>query len=212
MAMLSTLLVTGPDGRWSPGIGDPTLMGWVTVAAYFYAAYLAARAFQKSRVRARAHTDARGVEAKHDRALASLWLLITVAMLLLGQNKQLDLQSFFTQTARDLAMSQGWYEERRKYQLIFIATMGLLSAICTAALAFYLRRVLGRVKGAVFGLGLIASFVVVRAASFHHVDILLTHGPVRLNWVLELGGIALIARSAHRFAGNPSTQRQRART
>ena len=40
---------------------------------------------------------------------------------------------------------------------------------------------------------LLVSFVLIRAASFHHVDLLLRAGPVRLNWVLELGGIGLIA-------------------
>ena len=197
MAMLNTLLVTGADGRWSPGIGDPTLMGWVTVVAYFYAAYLAARAFQESR--AQAHSDTRDQQAKDGGALAGLWLLVTVAMLLFVINKQLDLQTLFTEVARDLAMAQGWYEDRRKYQVAFIAVVGLLGGAGTAALAFRLRRVLGRVSGAVFGLGLIAFFVVVRAASFHHVDLLLTSGPIRLNWILELGGIGLIARSAYRF-------------
>jgi hypothetical protein len=46
------------------------------------------------------------------------------------------------------------------------------------------------------GLGFLMTFVAVRAASFHHVDQWLRHGVVRLNWALELGGIALIAFSA----------------
>ena len=44
----------------------------------------------------------------------------------LGVNKQLDLQTLFTQLARDLAMAQGWYEERRRYQVAFIIAIGLL--------------------------------------------------------------------------------------
>ena len=31
--------------RWSPGIGDPTVMGWLTVVAYLAAAWLCLRAF-----------------------------------------------------------------------------------------------------------------------------------------------------------------------
>jgi hypothetical protein len=38
----------------------------------------------------------------------------------------------------------------------------------------------------------ITAFVVVRAASFHHVDLLLHGGPLPLNLVLELGGIVLV--------------------
>jgi len=36
--------VIGPDDPWMPGIGDPTLLGWLTVAAYFTAAGLCLRA------------------------------------------------------------------------------------------------------------------------------------------------------------------------
>ena len=32
------LLAAVEGGRWKPGIGDPTVMGWVTVAAYFVTA------------------------------------------------------------------------------------------------------------------------------------------------------------------------------
>jgi hypothetical protein len=47
-------------------------------------------------------------------------------------------------------------------------------------------------------LGFLVTFVAVRAASFHHIDRWLGYGVVRLNWVLELGGIALVALSALR--------------
>lgn len=193
-------LVTGEDGRWRPGIGDPTFVGWLTVVAYVAAAGFAFRAFLASRGAAR-HAGL-PADAADARALARLWLLVTAVMLLLGLNKQLDVQTLFTQVARDMALAQGWYEERRKYQLAFIVAILAAGAVGTGALAFALRRVLGRVVGAVVGLGLIASFVVVRAASFHHVDILLGTGPVRLNWVLELGGIAAIAVSASRGAAH----------
>src|SRR4051812_24787616 len=42
-------------------------------------------------------------------------------------------------------------------------------------------------------LGFLVTFVLVRAASFHHIDALLGYGRVRLNWVLELSGIILVA-------------------
>src|SRR4051812_4569456 len=46
MVQLSSLLVTGADGRWHPGIGDPGVVGWLTVVAYFAAAGLAYRALR----------------------------------------------------------------------------------------------------------------------------------------------------------------------
>ena len=58
---------------------------------------------------------------------------------------------------------------------------------------------------ALLGLGFVCVFVVVRAASFHHVDSLLgtwVFG-VKMNWVLELPGpilVALVARRRRRTA------------
>lgn len=193
MVFLSCLLATGGDGRWHPGIGDPTVLGWVTVLAYFTAAALAFRALRIHVVRARAYP-----EANDERLLTIFWALVLCAMLLFGINKQLDLQTWFTEVARDFAREEGWYERRRRYQALFIVAIALLGGVGTVALAVFLRSVLGRVIGAVLGIGALATFVVVRAASFHHIDILLGRGPVRLNWVLELGGIALVGLSAWR--------------
>lgn len=192
------LLVTGPDGRWAPGIGDPSVMGWVTVVAYFAAAYFASAAARTSRYGARCLAGVAPQEAANQRQLTKLWVLATVVMVVLGINKQLDLQTWFTETMRDAALAQGWYEQRRDYQAAFIGAIALTGALGTLALAYQLRRVVRRVAGAVLGLGVIVSFVVVRAASFHHVDVLLGTGSVRLNWVFELTGIALVGWSARR--------------
>jgi len=88
---------------WRPGIGDPTVMGWVTVGAYAVAAAVAGVAAHR----------ARGAAAPHpgpDRT----WLLVAGLMALLCVNKQLDLQSLFTDLGRVLAREQGWYARRRE--------------------------------------------------------------------------------------------------
>ena len=83
--------------------------------------------------------------------------------------------------------------------MAFILVIGVLGLVSTVALAFVMRKVVMRVPGAIAGLGLIVSFVVIRAASFHNVDILLSKGGyLKLNWVFELGGISLIIVSAYR--------------
>jgi hypothetical protein len=250
MVQLSSLLVTGADGRWHPGIGDPSVVGWVTVVAYVVAAALALRALRLHRRGARQHVPMHGAAelgptsapegvvlddplAQRDEArphvapqrhtsqpvrrsafaqqewlLVRFWGLVAVTMLALGLNKQLDLQTWFTEVLRDLARAQGWWEARRPFQVAFIALIGLCGTGVTVVLALAMRQVLHRVVGALFGLGALVTFVIVRAASFHHVDVLLGRGRVRLNWVLELGGIALIAISALR---QTSTQRDRQR-
>ena len=189
MPSLLIILSTGNDGRWHPGIGDPTPLGWVTVVAYLLAA---AAAFRTSaRVRA-PHAQA------PERTLARFWLSVGFVMVALGVNKQLDLQTYFTESMRDLALSQGWYGDRRRYQIAFIAALALGGVLAFALLASALRPVIAEVLGGAIGLVLITTFVLVRAASFHYVDRLLGAGRLRLNWVLELSGIAVILLSALR--------------
>ena len=91
----------GLIGTWSPGIGDPSVGGWLTVALYFGAAALV-----WGLLRRWPHWSS-GQEAW-------FWKLLLIALVLLGINKQLDLQSAFTETARLLAVKQGWYAERRQ--------------------------------------------------------------------------------------------------
>jgi hypothetical protein len=167
-------------------------MGWLTVAAYAAAAFLAFKS-------ARAVTQ----EPRRDRAQRALmrfWQALALLLLALCVNKQLDLQTLFTQIGRDLALAQGWYEDRRRYQVLFIGAVAVLGLLGTVGLGFALRKVVARIWLALLGLGFLASFIVIRAASFHHVDELLHAGPVRLNWVFELTGIGLIALAAHRAA------------
>ncbi|HEX5658474.1 MAG TPA: hypothetical protein VFX59_14830 [Polyangiales bacterium] len=199
MAQLSSLLVTGADGRWHPGVGDASSFGWVTVLAYFVAAGLALRALWLHRAGAADGPSRASWPPVRDEALlARFWSLVMLAMVALGINKQLDLQSWFAEMGRDLAHDQGWYHRRRVVQGLFILAVGAGGGLATAALAYSLRRVLPRVMGAVVGLGALITFVIIRATSLHHIDALLGRGRIRLNWVLELGGIGLIALSALR--------------
>lgn len=198
-------MVGGADGRWHPGIGDPTIGGWITVFAYFGAALLAYRALR---------LHGRNVESTtgsmDQRFLVRFWLLVTGALVFLGANKQLDLQSWFTEIGRDLARAQGWYEERRAVQGLFVAALAFLGLTSVAALAIMLRHLIRHVGGALFGLGFLVTFVAIRAASFHHVDQLLKSGVVRLNWVFELGGIACVAFSAWRQGRSSSRVQEQA--
>jgi hypothetical protein len=113
-------------GHWSPGIGDPSVMGWVTVALYLVAAWLCFLCSRRSRVLARRGSDARWEPR--------LWGLFALFLLALGINKQLDLQSAFTEVMRVVAREQGWYEARRQYQYAFIGAVAVLAAFAGTAL------------------------------------------------------------------------------
>lgn len=173
------------DGRWQPGIGDPTPVGWLTVVAYFLAAFFSYQAWRRSL------TIGQG---------SLFWLGLTLVMVFLGVNKQLDLQTLATQIGRDIVVANGVYAQRRTYQLAFIATVVVVCGLLIPV-AFYLnRKNLGEQWPAIVGIILLLGFIVVRACSFHHVDVFLAGriGGMKWNWVLELGGISLILVGAFR--------------
>lgn len=169
---------------WSPSIGDPSLVGWLTVAAYFLCAYKSLQVVKSSQ---------RIFNPPMQRQRL-LWLAITGIMLFLGVNKQLDLQTFFTATARHLAWKQGWYEDRHLLQQIFIWTLGLAGLTSITALFLLYYKVLRLHAFAIVGLCALLVFIMIRASSFHNVDSFLGSRilGIKMNWLLELSGIALI--------------------
>jgi hypothetical protein len=189
-------------GRWRPGIGDPTVLGWVTVGAYFLAALVCGLAAWREPM----PDGTRRPRARPSR----FWLALAGLMLALGINKQLDLQSLITQIGRDLIRTWGLYSERRELQVGFIFAVAMA---CGAALGGFLwaaRRTLKRRWPAIAGILFIVGFVLIRAASFHHVDVFLAArlGGMKWNWILELGGITVVAVAAVRIVlappGRPS--------
>lgn len=183
--------------RWRPGIGDPTFVGWLTVAAYGIAAAGAVWAFAGARASQRRLAGEDQRAARDRRSMKQLWLLIAITMVLLGANKQLDLQTLLIQKIRQRAYVDGWYGDRRRYQVDFIVAMTLAALLAGVALSVWLRRSLARMALAIAGLGMLVLFVLIRASSFHYVDKLLSLGEgLRLNAVFELSGIALVIGAA----------------
>ncbi|MBC8069725.1 MAG: hypothetical protein IAG13_15415 [Deltaproteobacteria bacterium] len=205
---------------WSPTIGDPSVMGWVTVVAYFVTAWLCVRAF-KAEKRGPARPLLPSIAAllrvmrKHwpsppaPARRAALWLVLAGIMIALGLNKQLDLQTLVTELGRQAAYVGGWYEERRVVQAIFVAAIALGGALGLLVLWWLTRGQLRDFRLTLAGLALLVCFVVIRAASFHAVDQLIDVRAlgIRMNWVLELGGIALMATGVIRRlrAAQPAT-------
>lgn len=182
------------DDRWVPGIGDPTAVGWITVAAYILAAMACAAAARRRGV---------GAESAPPRHVL-FWGALALLMLLLGINKELDVQSLFTQVMRDAARAQGWYAYRRELQLTFIFAVAAAGAAMIAALPRLFPRRDRAQNLALVGTILLFIYVLIRAASFHHVDLVLGQFllSAKLSWVLEIGGAALVFLAAARSATN----------
>jgi hypothetical protein len=189
------ILAYTEGARWEPGIGDPTFMGWFTVAAYFATGLLCGCAAWA----------ARPTEGKRWSTVL-FWAGAALFLFGLGINKQLDLQTWFTLTGKNLALRQGWYEDRRAYQALFIAFVLLAGMAVMAGLVRLTRGNFRQLRLALLGLAFLGCFIVVRAASFHNVDQMLGFriGGAKVNWILELGGTAAVALSALRNLRRPA--------
>ena len=190
MLLVTSTAGDGWIGRWSPGIGDPTPAGWLATVAYFAAAYSCWAA-------------ARRIKPEYRRAPSlrrewKLWRTLSALLAVLGLNKQLDLQSALTELARMLARSGGWYEQRRGVQLAFVAAIALAALLAGAAALWTTRRTSPPIRFAVVGFGALLGFVVARAASFHHVDVAISHDwlGLRVSSLVELAGLALLIAAA----------------
>jgi hypothetical protein len=129
---------------------------------------------------------------------AITWLVLAALMAALGVIKLLDLQTTITAVGRRVAHAQGWYEHRRAYQAAFIAAMTGAGLLVALLLGWYAWRHSWRQGLALMGVVFLVVFVVIRASSFHYVDQVLglRLGMLRVNHLLELGGIACVGQGA----------------
>jgi hypothetical protein len=169
--------------NWSPGIGDPTLIGGLTVVLYFLAAlgcWITARALEGFAAGGRKEVRA--------------WRWIAIAFVALGTNKQLDLQTAFTEAGRVLANFQGWYDQRQPVQLSFIVLITIACLTAAVVLVRWARQAPYPTWLALIGSISVICYVLIRAASFHHIDRFVGTEVlgVRWNWILEIGGISVV--------------------
>jgi hypothetical protein len=175
-------------GAWSPGIGDPTVGGWLTVLLYVLAAWGCHAVLQSAR-------QGRILLEENER---TVWRLLFWAMVALGINKQLDLQSALTELARMQAREQGWFEQRQRVQHAFIAAVPVVGLTALAALALLVWKAPVQTLWTCAGAAGLVVFVAIRAVSFHHIDEWLGWrlAGLPLNWILEMGSLVVIGSGA----------------
>lgn len=160
------------------------MAGWITVLLYVIAAWATWRLLRDWK-QPRIHGG------RHERWF---WRLLFVGLILLAINKQLDLQSAFTELGRMAANRGGWYADRRQVQMAFIAGIAILGLTLFVATLYLTWGAPAATQWALLGATGLVMFVLVRAASFHHVDTMLGSelSGVRVNWLLEMGGLMVI--------------------
>lgn len=144
--MMNWLKETG----WTPGFNDPTLMGWVTTISYMLASVLSFCLSRRSKTK--------GFRFFH------FWRILSTTLLLLGLNKQLDLQIILVRTASRLALENGWYQQRYMARYGFVAIVIAAALICGAWLIAHKGDYLPADPFLWAGIGLVVSFVLIRTA------------------------------------------------
>lgn len=128
------------------------------------------------------------------------WLALGALLLLLGVGRFGDLGPWFTDQGRELAESQGWYDERRRFQsravelVIFAGGVAILFGV-----AWFFRSVSREHPLAFIAIAFLVTYVAVRAISWHTADaILYSHpfGGPHPNGIIEIAATLLMCVAA----------------
>ena len=184
--------MTAENGRWAPGIGDPTVIGWITVIVYFIVAVICLKA---------AFTTIQNNKQTTEKSIKTFWIFLTLFLVALGINKQFDFQSLLTQIGRDISVEQGWYKHRRIVQMYFVSMIGTIGIIALTFLIKTYHNTYSSIKITLAGCITLFVFIVIRASSFHHIELLIDMKlfGIKVNWLLELGSLVIIGIGAYRY-------------
>jgi hypothetical protein len=121
-------------------------------------------------------------------------------LVFLGVNKQLDFQTLLIAIGRTAARTEGWYDDRRVVQKLFVgalalALLGLVSWAVTRH-GFFLRNH----RLAAVGLGFVLIYGLLRAAEIDHLELGVSSRPADQPWlwVIEVTGVMLCILGAAR--------------
>lgn len=175
---------------WQPGVGDPEALAWVIAGFYLVAWAACLLCWVKRR---------RLIEPDRVCRFGWYWLLLSGIMLVLGINKQWDLQVVVYELARNFAIDQAWFDARRGLIWGFSIVLALVSLAGLVGLFLLVRGQWGRVWLGGLGLAVLVLFGLQRVVSILIVKLPLGRGvigPVRGNHVFEMAGIALVVAGA----------------
>ncbi|MDJ0795260.1 MAG: hypothetical protein QNJ51_00235 [Calothrix sp. MO_167.B12] len=184
------ILATIQKEHWQVLIGDPTPIGWLTFVAYLIACFLCV--FWALRI-------SRFSSLRQSGQLPWLWWSLAIILLLLGLNKQLDIQSWLRIASKELTIAQGWSNHR---STMYIGSAAVLFTTVLALLVFVgraLRNLWQKYWLVLLGLVFLNSYILFRAPPIFRATRLLLNWrleELQNSWLLEIAGIACIGVSA----------------
>ncbi|TIX48984.1 hypothetical protein [Alteraurantiacibacter aquimixticola] len=141
-----------------------------------------------------------------------LWAVIAIAFALLIVIRLEGVEESLRQWLRGLSRTEGWYANRRQFQMP-LALVTVLLAAAAGWLAWHRLRITNsRSRRAVWvaamaTLGYLPLYAL-RIVSLHLTDVLLYYGPVKVNWVVD-GGLALVVAASAFYYGRRVMRRGR---
>jgi hypothetical protein len=179
---------------WRLQAGDPTISGWVITGLYVVAAAACA-------------LNALALSGDRRR---TVWGILALGMLLMGINKQLDLQTDFNAFGRSFLYSQGLYLLRQSVKNSLVIAMSLSGFFLLALAAWRTRHTWQQYWLALTGLLLLLSFVILRAGVLYGVPVVGATGALRGSWLLEPLGVFITGAAAwhnrRRFKNKPQAK------
>lgn len=177
------IFVISVYGRWKLGVNDPAIGGWVATAIYLVTALLC-------------WTYARCEEPLKGHRV--FWWSLAAGLLVMGINKQLDLHVLLEAIGRELAKKYGWYSQRRTIEMWFVMGLAMAGVTLLGIIGWIVRGLSRQRWLAFYGIVLLTAFIIVRAASIHHVfEMLKLKLPESwLLGILQWSGIICIGLSA----------------
>ena len=141
--------------------GDPGFFGWLQTLLYFVAAWACFRRFRSLAVPAYGSSGAPRFWSE-----ARLWLFIAFICLLLGVNKQLDLQTWVIEEFKQLATNLGLVgQKQRLRQAVLLTACAFVFVTGSWALSL-VRRASWGLRCAMLGVVLLGPFAALRLARF----------------------------------------------
>jgi len=131
---------------------------------------------------------------------ATQWWLIALLFLAMALARYFDIEHALRQDMRGVLLADGAYEMRREYQRPAAALVVVLGSALAFWLAYKIAQGIGSgrvlaVRAARMAALSLVVLVVLRIVSLHPVDGLL-YGPMKLNWIIDIGASMAIMAAA----------------
>jgi uncharacterized membrane protein YhdT len=167
--------------EWLSRSGDTTFWSWVITL--LYAITIVVAVYYVVKIKGKESSDKR-----------FLWICISLFLIGMGINKQLDLQILLTMAGSFIAEHLGWYEYRRFIQKIFTISLIICLSAAGGMILFRVRKIIRQSIVELSGVAILVFFAVIRAGSINHLNKAITFEQEKVSHIhgLELLGLAVI--------------------